>query len=171
MDKKIQDAINEDTKRLDESYFAVGDVLDVKASVVLVVVTFLGALSGQILTLHDLPVAIKGLQLASVLSLCAVGLLILSCLWLKRFQLPPKPELWKQWVIELEQNLKAHDDASELVAEEFGRQREARTLERIALNSELASKKSKLLKWSFRALSLAVVLEFTCLVWLAFWHL
>src|SRR5208283_5698479 len=98
VNKEIKDAIVEQSKRLDETYWALGDVLDVKASIVLVAVTFLGALSGQILAIDCLPPHIKVVQVFSVLLLVAVGILVLRCLWLKEFELPPKPEQTIKWV-------------------------------------------------------------------------
>lgn len=106
-----------------------------------------------------------------MLALCTVGVLIISSLWTERFHIPPDPELWAKWVTQLEELRKARGDAAEFAEEEFKRERQKRTLERISLNSGLASKTAKLLKWSFRMLSLAVCLEFLCLLWLAFWHL
>jgi hypothetical protein len=47
MKKEIEIALTEEQKRLDELFFQLGDVLDVKASIVLVAVSFLGAISGQ----------------------------------------------------------------------------------------------------------------------------
>ena len=58
--RQIVEVLRDDTEKLDELYFQLGDVLDVKASIILVLVTLLGAVSGQVLALHG---TISGTQI------------------------------------------------------------------------------------------------------------
>jgi hypothetical protein len=174
MNKRLQDLIAEDAKRLDEAYYAVGDVLDVKASILLVVVTFLGTLSGEILTVGSLPTLIKLFQVASILALCAIGVMVVTCLWTKEFRLPPPPDELQKWVVQLAEHYKQEHDTSDglefAVVDEFEKKRAEQTLERITSNLNHARRKGKLIKFSFYLLAPALGLEFLCLVWLAFWH-
>src|SRR5580698_4493559 len=103
MDKEIKARIADEIRRVDEAFWSLVDVLDVKASVVLVAITFLGALSGQILGIDNLPLTIKILQILAILMLCVAGVLILRCLWLKEVMLPPSPDELIAWVKELKE--------------------------------------------------------------------
>lgn len=53
--RDIADSITEDARRLDEISYQVGDVLDVRASIILVALTFFRGLSGGILTVSTYP--------------------------------------------------------------------------------------------------------------------
>src|ERR1700721_4632100 len=69
MDEKLVDFLWEEITRLDEAIVDLGDALDVKASIVLVLATLLGAISGPILALHDLPDWVKVAQAIAVAAL------------------------------------------------------------------------------------------------------
>jgi hypothetical protein len=164
MDKEIKARIAEEIRRVDEAYWSLVDVLDVKASVVLVAITFLGALSGQILSIDDLPLFIKVLQILAILMLCVAGVLILRCLWLREVLLPPNPDELITWV----KDLKAYQDKEGgALLPEFEKHEEEAGLERIKENKSATLVKTSLLKWSFRVLTLGVALEFGSLLALA----
>jgi hypothetical protein len=164
MDKEIKARIAEEIRRVDEAFWSLVDVLDVKASVVLVALTFLGALSGQILGIDKLPTYIKILQIAAIVMLCIVGVLILRCLWLREALLPPSPAELIDWVKKLEI---IHEKEGGSVLTEFEEHQEEKGLERIEANKSAALEKTKLLKWCFRVLAIAVTLEFASLLGLA----
>jgi ABC-type transport system involved in cytochrome bd biosynthesis fused ATPase/permease subunit len=171
MDKAILNAINEDAKKLDDLYYSLGDVLDVKASVILVVVTFLGTLTGGILSLNYLPKLIKWGEALTVVDLCVIGVLTIASLWVKTFRVPQDPQLLMNWALDLEETFKWCANSSELVLEEFQKERTSKLMERIRINKDLARRKVGLVKWAFRFTALAVVLSLASLLWLAMWRL
>lgn len=94
--RQIVEVLRGDTEKLDELYFQLGDVLDVKASIILVLVTLLGAVSGQVLALHGLSPALKFLQVISVLSLGFAVILTILALRISRFYASPLPSDWAE---------------------------------------------------------------------------
>jgi hypothetical protein len=171
MNKEIKDAIAEHEKRLDELFFQLGDVLDVKASIILVVISFLGAISGQLLVLHDLPYLIRGIQIVAVLALAGGVFATVRSLWPRVFDAPPDTAEWMEYLQQLEKYFAGKDDASELVANDFLQAIAQRRQERIARNRALTTTKSNLNAWAFRATVVAASAEAVSLIWLAFWHL
>lgn len=172
MKEKIQNAIADDARRLDEIFFQLGDVLDVKASIILVVITFLGALSGQVLVLKDLPLTIKLMQVIAVLLLTASLSVTICSLWPREFDAPPKPEEWLDYLEQLTKHFEDEQtDSSDLILEEFEKAKARRTLERIAKNRGITNTKSDFNTWAFRGMLIAAGVQSLTLLWLAFWHL
>jgi len=171
MNKEIEDAIAEHERRLDELFFQLGDVLDVKASIILVVITFLGAISGQVLSLKDLPLAITIMQIIAVLSLAVAVFSTVRSLWPRTFEAPPDSADWIEYLQKLEQHYAGKDGAAELVLKDFQQDMAATRQERIKKNRALTRNKSGLNEWAFRGTVVAATAEAICLIWLAFWHL
>ena len=92
MQKTFADHIAEEAKRLDGISYQAGDVLDVKASTVLLAVTFLCTLSGQIVSVPDLRPTIKVIQVVAVAALCLSGLLTICALRPRDFDIPRDPK-------------------------------------------------------------------------------
>jgi hypothetical protein len=171
MQKEITYAVIDDAKRLDDLNYQVGDVLDVKASIILVVVTFLGTLSGEFLSITDLPTTIKIIQIVAVVMVSAAGILTLFALWPRQFDIPQKPEEVSEYVNALEAHFKGKPSNDSLVWEEFCKQRMDSILARIATNKELADSKARFNQWAFYALVMGILAQLTTLLWLAFSHL
>jgi hypothetical protein len=171
MNKEIEDVIAEQEKHLDELFFQVGDVLDVKASIILVVISFLGAISSQILLVQDLSCLIKGLQILAVLALAGGVFTTVWSLWPRVFDAPPNTEEWIEYLQELEKFYAGQEDSAERAFKAFKDSISKRRQERISKNRALAERKSNLNSWAFRATVVAASAEAICLVWLAFWHL
>src|ERR1700722_4214172 len=138
MNKEVQNEINEQEKRLDEVFFQLGDVLDVKASVVLVVISFLGAISGQILTLSDLPLLIKVVQFVGVAGLATAVVLTVVSLWPRVFDLPKDREEWVAYAKEVDKHFEGKPDAARLTAERVIQSISEKRHERIVKNRALA---------------------------------
>jgi hypothetical protein len=171
MKKEIETALAEHEKRLDELFFQLGDVLDVKASVVLVAISFLGTISALVLAVPDLPYLIRGIQILAVLALAGGMFATMRCLWPRVFEAPPDTTEWLTYLEELEKHFEGKADSSELVAQDLFQAISKRRQERIAKNRALTSAKSKLNDWSIRATVVAASAEGLSLLWLAFWHL
>jgi hypothetical protein len=171
MNQEIENAIAEHEKRLDELFFQLSDVLDVKASIILVVISFLGAISGQVLVLHDLPFLIRSVQMVAVLALAGGVFATVRSLWPRIFDAPPDTAEWISYLQELENHYEGEDNASELVAKDFMQAIARRRQERIAKNRALTTAKSNLNDWAFRGTVVAVAAQAVSLIWMAFWHL
>jgi len=171
MQKEILDAVYEDAKRLDEINYGVGDALDVKASILLLVITFLGTLSGQILGLTILPRAMKVVQLIAVLGICTSGVLTLLALWPRRFSIAPAPEEMLNYAEELAVYFEGEPNQEELLLERFRRDRRELTSERISKNNQIAATKTRFNELGFYAITVSAAAELITLLWLAFWHL
>lgn len=169
--KEIADLVADDAKRLDEIIFQTGDVLDVKASIILVAVTFLATLSGEILTVSDLPVAIKVIQVIAVVAVSIAGVLTVCALWPRQFDVPPSPTRTSAYAEQLQQYFRGKLNADELLVEDLRKDAMEIRLERIATNRRLAVSKSRFNKFAFYSIGVAVCAELASLLWLAFWHL
>jgi hypothetical protein len=165
------DSIRELTKRVDELNYAVGDTLDVKSSIILVVITLLGTVSGGIVATANLPATIKLVQSAAVLALVVAGVLTLIALWPREFSIPPRPERHWDYLNGLEQYYAGEPHAEQRVVADFDAELERLARERIICNNQLASKKTKLNSGAFYATAVAVTLELVSLSWFAFAHL
>jgi hypothetical protein len=139
MQKEILDAIWEEMKRLDEINFQAGDVLDVKASIILVVLTLLGGLSTTVLSLQNTPETAKILQ---VFAVCGISIAVIYTLLALRpcnFQIPSKPGTWEDYIEKLS---KEHNGHSEVVLREFNATRKRVYVKRIGTNKKIAEKKA-----------------------------
>lgn len=160
-------SIREATKRLDELNYSVGDTLDVKSSIILVVITILGTISGGIIATQQLPTAIKVIQVIGVLALVIAGVLSLIALWPRNFSVPPAPEKLRNYLNEWVEYYAGEAQAEEKASAEFESEEQRLALERISVNGRLASWKSKLNSAAFYATAVAVLMELASLSWFA----
>lgn len=171
MKKEIEDSLAQEQKRLDELFFQLGDVLDVKASIILVVITFLGTISSQVLVVPNLPNLIKGIQIIAVLALGFGLVATVWSLWPRAFEAPQDAAEWLDYLQKLEKHYAGKDDTSELVAKDFSQDMARRRQDRITRNRALAKTKAKFNNVAFRATVVAASAEAVSLVWLVFSHL
>ena len=171
MNNEIEKVVAEQEKRLDEMFFQLGDVLDVKASIILVVISFLGAISGQILVLRDLPYLIRGIQIVAVLALAGGLLASVRSLWPREFEAPPDMTEWTAYLAELEKYYSISENQAESVAKDFIQSVAERRQEKIATNRAFTKAKSAMNDWAFRGTVVAAFAQAVSLIWLAFWHL
>jgi hypothetical protein len=171
MREEIVDALAEEARRLDEVNYEVADVLDVKASIILVALTFLGTLTGEILVISDLPATIRVIQIIAVIALSIAGILTIATLWPRHFDIPPNPQESAAYAEALREHFDGAPDAEDLVLRRFQKTQMELTLARIVTNNQLASSKSRFNRWAFYAVGVSVLAELASLLWLAFWHL
>ena len=170
MRKEILNAVAEEARRKEDFYWRAGEALDLKASIILLVVTFLGTLSGQLLSLSDLPVPLRVVQLVAVLAVCASGILTLCGLWPRTFATSGDPNEHLKYANELEKYYQGQPNAEDLVERDFEKARTDIVLSQIATNEPLATSKSRFNKLAFYPLAVAVLADLASLVWLAIWH-
>jgi hypothetical protein len=157
----------ESAQKYDESERSLGDVLDVKASVALVAVTFLAGVSGQLLGVQLLNPLWGEMQLVAqlgaLLLLAMAGAFIVAELWPRDYVSLPTPQQDGKWIEELEKEL-ADDEA---VMKEVLLQKLSAAIKRVERNKEINDAKSRLLYQSFNMLAAAIVLVLGDLVLLA----
>ncbi|MFZ0882840.1 MAG: hypothetical protein WAN14_05540 [Candidatus Acidiferrales bacterium] len=168
MRKEIADAVAEDAKRLDEMYYELGDTLDVKASIILVLAAFLGTVSGQVLTLPNLSWSIEVLQSLSVLSLGFCAVLTVLCLRIREFDGPPSPEQWAESLYTWSEHYAKYPTGDDDMLEHFEIEQKNLTSERIAENRKLAEEKAKMNRLALWATAAALGFEFLSLALVAY---
>jgi hypothetical protein len=141
----------------DELTYQRGDTLDVKASIVLVVVTFLAGQSAELLAKGNLTCLGKVTQIIAVLSLGLAGILVWGQLWPREYEVESAEKL-PEWRAELQEFYQDDPNASAKVLNLLAKGIIDRTTERIYANNAINTTRSSLLLWSyvFTTLSLAI---------------
>ncbi len=141
----------------DELTYQRGDTLDVKASIVLVVVTFLAGESAELLAKGDLTCLGKVTQIIAATSLALAGILVWGQLWPREYEVEAAEKL-PEWRAELEDFYQDDPDASAKVLTLLTKGIIDRTTERIYANDAINRARSSLLLWSyvFTTLSLGI---------------
>lgn len=154
---RVLELLISESRSRDEAEFALGDTLDVKASILLVVVIFLAGITGGLLaSVGGEHGSMKWAQIVCAIFLFASGILIVYVIWprayltegenrasdlLKYFEENPMAEADPEIEITI-----LKDDISE-------------TGKRIVHNREVNAKKSRALRWAFYTVIPALVLE------------
>jgi hypothetical protein len=146
----------------DELTYQRGDTLDVKASIVLVVVTFLAGQSADLLAKGNLTPYGKIAQIVAAISIALAGILVWGQLWPREYEVEAA-EKFPQWKEDLEEFYSQDSDTSVTVSTLLIEGIIARTTERIYANSAINRGRSNLLLWSyiFASLSLGINLVTT----------
>ena len=157
----------ESASKYDESERSLGDVLDVKASVALVAVTFLAGVSGELVkdttasTLWGKAQLI--VQLAALVFLSIAGALIVLELWPRGYRSSPTPREDADWIAELEGELSRPAEVLDKVLEV----KLSRAVDRVEENKKINDSKSRLIESSFKLLVIAIMLVLGNLLCLA----
>jgi hypothetical protein len=167
MNFKILQALGEDADRLDDMLFNLGDTLDVKASIVLVLAAFLGTVSGAVLALHELPSWVKLAQAAAVIALGCIVVFCLIALWPSEFGTPPGVERWERYVVELADDYKNDPHGLDAILLELRGSRLTNAKERIVTNRRLTTRKTKYNTYAFYATVVVILMDVATLAWLA----
>jgi hypothetical protein len=151
------DLIIERLNAKDELTYQRGDTLDVKASIVLVVVTFLAGQSADLLAKGNLTPLGKTVQIVAAISVALAGILVWGQLWPREYEVEAAEKL-PQWKAELEEFYSDVSGGSEMVSAVLTEGIIRRTTERIYANSAINRERSNLLLWSyiFASLSLGI---------------
>jgi len=144
----------------DDQTFRLGDAIDVKASIALVVITFLATQTGSFLSVGG---RAAELPLWSAFALAIAGALAVSELWPRDYEIEATEGL-DGWIQELGDYYRHDDDADSKVAEAVRSGHIARTKERIEANARINQRKSVYLTWSFRFTAIALVLNLVTLI-------
>jgi hypothetical protein len=146
----------------DDQLFRLGDVIDVKASIGLVVITFLATQTAEFLKDKSLP-GLHYLHFLAAVSVAVAGLLALIELWPRDYELEGSEGL-AEWKDELSAYYKNDPDGAAKAAVAFTEGQVTRTVERIRNNAAINNRKSQFLIWSFRFAGLAFALNVLALI-------
>src|SRR5579863_10314787 len=155
-DNKVEsDLIIERLSAKDELTYQRGDTLDVKASIVLVVVTFLAGQSADLLAKGNLTPYGKIAQIVAAISIALAGILVWGQLWPREYEVEAA-EKFPQWKEDLEEFYSQDSDTSVTVSTLLIEGIIARTTERIYAKSAINKRRSNLLLWSYIFASLSL---------------
>lgn len=142
----------------DAKEFSLGDVLDVKTSVLLAVIVFLAAQSDQFFRANT-SLGYWGLriQYISVLALMLAGLFAILELIPREYFTEASPEKDEKWLRELISHFSNAPNADDLILSQVFQGRYERTKERVEGNIALNKRKSRLLGFCFAFTALSFI--------------
>lgn len=149
-------------KRLDlkdDQAFKAGDAIDIKASIGLVLITFLATQTGVFLTTVGPG---HRLQILAAVALAFAGALALVELWPVDYLVETAG--WDGWLAELRAHYKDQPDQDAKVAAAMTAGQITRMKQRIKCNRQMNERKSRFLLWSFRFTAVALVLNLLTLI-------
>jgi hypothetical protein len=161
------DLIIERLSAKDELTFQRGDTLDVKASIVLVVVTFLAAQSVDLLSKGNLTSLERFGQVVAIVSLALAGIVVWLQLWPREYEIEAAEKLF-QWRAELCKFFEGEPDAGSKVSTLFKNGIIERTVERIEVNGAINKTRSSLLVWSYVFTTLSLGINLVTLLGIGF---
>ena len=150
----------------DQLLLSLSDVLDTKASIGMVAITFLATQSGELLTREGLPEVFRWFQFASVFCLALAGMAAVGSLWPRDHQGDTAEEL-DDWARQLREHYKDAPDPEQAVDQAFRRGTIDRMKERIAANKAIDDSKAALITKTYVLTGLALVLNLLTVVALA----
>jgi hypothetical protein len=159
--------VMEHLRAKDQMLFGLSDILDAKAGIALVVITFLASQSSDLLTTDSpLPPVLWFFQMVSIGCLAAAGIAAVGSLWPRDHAVEKSEELEK-WAGDLREYYK--DDANPEVAVEnaFRKGLVERLKERIATNAEIDATKADLLNRAYKLAGISLGLNLLTLVSMA----
>ena len=162
----------ESAQKYDDSERTLGDVLDVKASVTLVAVTFLAGISAQLVTMQGLSALWSEIQMVvqivALIVLALAGGFIIAELWPSDYKAPATPKEDAKWIDELQAFGKNPNELLDTVVDH----RLTSAIERVEHNKKINEKKSRSLYRTFLLLAGAgflVVGNLLCLAIKSLW--
>jgi hypothetical protein len=157
----------ESAQKYDDSERSLGDVLDVKASVALVAVTFMAGVSAQLITMQGLsPLWSKiqlPVQIVALLLLAVAGALIVIELWPSDYLGLPTPKEDADWI----ERLSAAGENAAVVLDSVLKYKLSSAIDRVEHNKKINERKAGLLHWAFKLLAAALALVLGNLLCLA----
>jgi len=145
----------EHAREKDHAEASLADVLDVKASILLVVITFLAQVAVSVFWLESLPPNLPDLQLLNIGILVLGGTLLIAELWPRKYKFEDGDYLG-----ELLAYIK--DNADRLDSSTLDQILESNAsfaIERIGVNFQLNSEKERFLKYAFRCVLIGVAIQ------------
>jgi hypothetical protein len=153
--------LGERTRERDRFELELGDAFDVKASIVLLILTFLGTISATMLTADRLPAAPKLAQIPVIALVVISGMFCVACLWPKDYLFDDLPEAYANWQGDLGESDSERLEAVTALTMELANGR-------ITHNHALNKTKAWSLNGAFWFMALALFAELGALAYIAF---
>lgn len=169
MNQETLRGFSDDVRSRDTYELSLGDVLDVKVSILLAAITFLAGLSGGILISVKLPLILKAGQIISLVALSVAGTLALFELWPRNYDFPDLPKSWDAWIESLEKHYAGKEGQADLTYRAYVEGFIERAGERIEKNHAINLTKSRLMTHCFWVTGLALAVNLLTLWWLVPW--
>lgn len=134
-----------------------GDVIDVKASILLVVIFFLADKISELKAVSQLPAIIRYAG-CFALAICAV--LCIAALWPRNYSTEPMPHQNEEWIIRLERYFA---DDMQAVDDDVAESNFVRLKDRAKANKKISDRKMRYLEYSFYVVIFSVVCYLTLL--------
>jgi hypothetical protein len=157
----INDFIAEKARERDHFELGLGDTFDVKASIVLLILTFLGTISATILTADKLTLVPKLAQIPVIAFTVISGIFCVACLWPKDYLFDDLPDRYVNWLGNLDGS-----DAERL--EGVVNLNLELANGRISHNHALNKTKAWSLNGAFWSMSVALFVELAAIAYIAF---
>jgi hypothetical protein len=133
----------------DRLELSLGDALDVKGSIVLVVITFLATLSGSLLESPGLGRYGRLGQLISIVALAVGGVLAVVSVWPRNYYFPDLPQKYERWIADLKAYYAQQPNQDSLVESTVTEGIVVQAMDRVTRNHKINGSKSRYLQWSF----------------------
>jgi hypothetical protein len=159
----VTGVVLEQLRAKDAQLFSLSDAFDVKASIALVVITFLATQSAAFLEKGSLLGRFEWVQRGSAVALAAAGALAVVALWPRVHQTETAEGL-RAWAQQLREYYKDQPNPEMAVTEAFHAGLVERLEERIAVNSRIDQSKSRYVDWSFKCTAAALALNMATLL-------
>ncbi|MGA6952630.1 MAG: hypothetical protein WBY96_16645 [Candidatus Sulfotelmatobacter sp.] len=153
--------LGERASERDRYELELGDAFDVKASIVLLILTFLGTTSATILTANGLTRFPKLMQIPAIAAVVISGLFCVACLWPKDYLLDDLPETYANWLEDMGESDSERLEGVTSLSFELANGR-------IAHNHALNRTKAWSLNGAFWSMSIALFIELGAIAYLAF---
>lgn len=164
----VNDRLLEELSAKDDLAFKLGDTLDMKASIGLVVITFLGTQTAYLLDKHVTGLS-HILQAGSVVALVIATIASIVELWLRRYLMIEPEANTASRIVELQNYYSPlGGDVEANVLEQLTKEQIEWTLARITTNKAQNRAKGRWLDWAFKATAVSMLLNLITfvVVWL-----
>jgi hypothetical protein len=162
----VDDEVIQRMEVRDAQLMALSDVLDVKASIVLVIITFLATQNADFLLSPSFPAGMRPLPIFSGGALIVAAVLAILAVWPRDHE-AEGAEGYPAWIAKLRLRYEGDVNLEQKVESAFRDGRLKRLAERIATNAAVVDSKSWLLDRAFIATSVAVTFTVGTVVALA----
>ncbi len=153
--------LGERARERDRFELELGDAFDVKASIVLLILTFLGTISATMLTAQILTRVPKLAQIPVIAAIVVSGVFCVACLWPKNYLLDDLPATYTNWLANLEESDPARLERITGLSLELANGR-------ITHNHALNKTKAWALNGAFWSMAVALFVELGAIAYIAF---
>jgi hypothetical protein len=156
-----EEFIDEKARERDRFELELSDTFDVKASIVLLILTFLGTIAATILTAESLAKTVKLAQIPVIAAIVVSGIFCVASLWPRNYLLDDMPERYTDW-------LAAQDTSESAKLQSVTRLNIELANRRINHNHALNRTKSWSLNGAFWSMSVGLFVELGAITYIAF---